>query len=254
MSDMADVPEFILGADFRHRHMRSCGSTNSELLMLDAGHDRLWLTADAQSGGRGRSGRQWMSEPGNLFASVRLEDPSSPQYAAGLSFVLALAAKDAIDVASANQVDIELKWPNDIVVEGAKLAGILLEATSASTGIITAICGVGVNCAHAPDGSATLYRTTSLAEQGCTIEPADLFAHLWSAFNSRLAQWNRGHGMASICKDWKRAAAGIGSSITARTGGSERRGIFRDITPEGHLLLETSAGMETITAADIFLA
>ncbi|MEM1366255.1 MAG: biotin--[acetyl-CoA-carboxylase] ligase [Pseudomonadota bacterium] len=232
--------------------MAACGSTNLELIKLPAGHDRLWLTADEQSGGRGRNGRKWVSDRGNLFASIRLENPSELKLAAGLSFVLALAAKDAIDALEVD-IDVKLKWPNDLLVDGAKIAGILLEANCKPGTDLTIVCGVGINCAHAPGGAETLYPTTSLLAEGLSIKAQALFVHLWRAFGRRLAQWDRGHGMASICADWKLVAAGIGSEITARTGGTERRGIFRDITSEGRLLLETSAGMETIAAADIFL-
>lgn len=243
----------MLGNGFIHLHVDECESTNSELLNLPAGHDRLWLTADSQTGGRGRSGRNWISSQGNLFASVRVENPSAPEHAAGLSFVLALAAKDAVREV-ADGLDVKLKWPNDMLVSGKKLAGILLEATSDAAGQITTVCGVGINCRYTPDSQNTLYAATSLMECGYAVEPAQLFSKLTVSFAKRLAQWDRGAGMASICADWKQVAAGIGTEIKARTGETERRGIFRDITPEGHLILETQAGIETITAADIFLA
>lgn len=193
-----------------------------------------------------------MSEEGNLFASVRLENPSSLDKAAGLSFVLALAARDAV-VASGAIPELRLKWPNDMLVGGAKIAGLLLEANTLPTGQFAVVCGVGINCAHAPDREGTLYETTSLADLGFSLEPQDLFAHLWQAFVSRLELWDQGHGMAAICAEWKRHAAGLGQTITARTGNGERRGIFRDLTPDGHLIIDTAQGRETITAADIFL-
>ncbi|MEO0496802.1 MAG: biotin--[acetyl-CoA-carboxylase] ligase [Pseudomonadota bacterium] len=253
MQHIIDVPSFVLVDGFSHRHVGQCSSTNSALMELPVGHDRSWLTAGTQTQGKGRSGRSWTSENGNLFASVRLENPSAPEQAAGLSFVMALAARDAI-CQTASGIDAKLKWPNDILIDGMKLAGILLEAMTAPDGDITTVCGIGVNCRHAPASQTALYATTSLAARGYLVEPERLFVHLAKAFAERLSQWDRGKGMASICADWKQVSAGIGTQINARAGGTESHGIFRDITPEGHLLLETKAGVEVITAADIFLA
>src|SRR5262249_16691285 len=107
------------------------GSTNSEALAYARAGERgpLWITARAQTAGRGRRGRSWVSEPGTLFATLLLTDPAQPERAAQLSFVAALALHDAITtVAPTLAPRLALKWPNDVLCDGAKLAGILIEA------------------------------------------------------------------------------------------------------------------------------
>ena len=125
------------------------GSTNAEALALARAGERgpLWITARAQSAGRGRRGRTWVSEPGNLYASLLLTDPAPPERAAQLAFVAALAVHDAIAAtAPALASELAFKWPNDVLLGGAKLAGILIEAEGAP--LVVAI-GIGVKIGRA---------------------------------------------------------------------------------------------------------
>src|SRR5438105_12858227 len=155
------------------------GSTNAEALARARAGERgpLWITAGRQTAGRGRRGRSFVSEPGNLFASLLLTDPSPADRAAELSFVAALALHDAIcQVAPVLAGRLELKWPNDLLCDGAKLAGILVEGESGSGRPLAVVIGIGVNCAHHPDGLS--YPATSLAACGVTVTPQRLFAAL----------------------------------------------------------------------------
>src|SRR5262249_34478547 len=157
--------------------------------------------------GRGRRGRAWVSEPGNLYATLLLTDPSPPSRAAELSFVAALALFDALaEIAPDLTVRLALKWPNDVLLDGAKLAGILVEGESGPP--LAAALGIGVNCAHHP--SAVGSPAIDLAAAGFPAPPKRLFATLSRTILGRLTQWHRGGGFALIRADWLRQAAGVG--------------------------------------------
>src|SRR5690348_5434067 len=136
-------------------------STNAEALARGraGAAGPLWITAAEQTAGRGRRGRPWVSAPGNLYASLLLVDPAPLGQVAQVSFVAALAVHDAVtDVASALAPRLTLKWPNDVLGEGRKLAGILIEGEG--TRPLLTVIGLGVNCRHHPD--ATEFPATSL--------------------------------------------------------------------------------------------
>ncbi len=125
------------------------GSTNVEALALARQGERgpLWVTAERQTAGRGRRGRAWISEPGNLYASLLLTEPASSDHWPELSFVAALAIHDAVvDVAASLKPKLAIKWPNDLLLSGAKFAGILIEADGGEAVAV----GIGVNCASHP--------------------------------------------------------------------------------------------------------
>ena len=232
------------------------GSTNEEaLLRARAGEPGpLWITATRQQSGRGRRGRHWVSEPGNLYASLLLADPSSPERAPQLSFVAALAVLDAVAANAPSLARrIALKWPNDLLLDGAKFVGILVEAEAAGPAF-AAVIGIGVNCRHHPGD--TPYPTTDLAAAGADLSPEALLDTLASAMMLRLAQWDHGFGFPSIRADWLAHAAGIGEDITMRAGDRDLRGRFEAIDETGRLLLrlpdgrvQTIAGGEVISGA-----
>ena len=129
------------------------GSTNAEALARGRAGERgpLWITAARQTAGRGRRGNAWVSEPGNLYASLLLTDAAPAAHLPELCFVVALAVRDALGGAAPELSSrLKLKWPNDLLLDGAKLAGILIEAESLGGKTITA-AGIGVNCVHHPD-------------------------------------------------------------------------------------------------------
>src|SRR5262245_55739124 len=164
------------------------GSTNCEALAHARAGEKgpLWITAQAQTAGRGRRGRTWVSEPGNLYATLLLTDPAPPERAAQLSFVAALATHDAIAACAGALVPrLALKWPNDVLLDGAKLAGILIEAEG--TRPLVVAVGVGVNCRHHPD--ATEFPATDLAAAGAAVTVEELFKALSIAMVHRLREW-----------------------------------------------------------------
>src|ERR1700682_3245013 len=168
------------------------GSTNAEALKLARQGERgaLWVVAGRQTEGRGRRGRAWISEPGNLYASLLLIAPAPAEHWPQLSFVAALAVHDAIvDVAAELKPRLAIKWPNDLLLAGAKLAGILIEGGEAGEEGAVAI-GIGVNCASHP--ASTDYPATDLAAAGAPVSPDLLFGVLSAKLLGRIAQWNRG--------------------------------------------------------------
>jgi BirA family biotin operon repressor/biotin-[acetyl-CoA-carboxylase] ligase len=227
------------------------GSTNAEALRLARDGERgpLWLTAKSQTAGRGRRGRAWVSEPGNLYASLLLNDPASPERFPELSFVTALALHDAIGgriPGLANR--LVLKWPNDLLIDRNKFAGILVEGEGTTVTI-----GIGVNCVHHPVG--TEFPATDLATAGVRTTPETLFAPLTLAMMARLAQWNRGAGFATIRADWLARAAGIGKPVRVKLGDGEIAGQFDTVDEAGRLVLRLADGtVQTVAAGDVFLA
>jgi BirA family biotin operon repressor/biotin-[acetyl-CoA-carboxylase] ligase len=232
----------------------SVGSTNAEALARARSGERgpLWITAGRQTAGRGRRGRGFVSEPGNLFASLLLTDPSPADRAAELSFVAALALHDAIcHTAPVLAATLELKWPNDLLCDGGKLAGILVEGESGSGRPLAVVIGIGVNCAHHPDGLS--YRATDLAACGATVTPQRLFAALSRSMVLRLAEWERGAGFEAVRRAWLALAAGVGERVLVRLPETELAGRFETLDAAGRLVLRRDDGrVELVTAGDMF--
>jgi BirA family biotin operon repressor/biotin-[acetyl-CoA-carboxylase] ligase len=226
------------------------GSTNSEALSLARQGERgpLWVAAARQTAGRGRRGRAWISEPGNLYASLLLTDPAPAERWPQLSFVAALAVYDAvIAVASAFAPRLAIKWPNDLLLDGAKFAGVLIEGSDAGgTGVVAV--GIGVNCASHP--AETDYPATDLAG----VSPAVLFRALSATMAARLAQWDEGRGFAATRADWLARAAGRGAEVRVRLPDRELAGRFEALDETGALKLRMADGhVTTIAAGDVFL-
>jgi BirA family biotin operon repressor/biotin-[acetyl-CoA-carboxylase] ligase len=230
------------------------GSTNAEALALARAGERgpLWIVATQQSAGRGRRGRQWISEPGNLYATLLLSDVASPSDVAQLSFVSALAIHDTLAALSPElRPRLSLKWPNDVLCDGNKICGILLEGESAATGGVTVAVGIGVNCAHHPRDMA--FPAANLTELGFAASPDNVFQSLSGAMVRRLDQWQRGVGFAAIRADWLTRAAGIGQAIRVRLHDRDMIGIFEALDERGHLVVRRTDGtLETIAAGDVF--
>jgi BirA family biotin operon repressor/biotin-[acetyl-CoA-carboxylase] ligase len=227
------------------------GSTNAEALRLARAGERgpLWIVAKTQTAGRGRRGRTWVSEPGNLYASLLLTDPAPPERCPELSFVAALALHDAIGGRIPGlAARLVLKWPNDLLIDRNKFAGILVEGEGAAVAI-----GIGVNCVHHPDHTET--PATDLASAGVRTSPESLFAPLSGAMAARVAQWNRGAGFAAVRADWLARAAGVGKPIRVNSGEVELSGLFDGIDEAGRLVLRLADGtIQAVAAGDVFLA
>jgi len=224
-------------------------STNAEALSLAQNGERgpLWITAERQSAGRGRRGRTWVSEPGNLFASLLLSDPAPPEHWPELSFVAALAIHDSIaEVASAIRPHVSIKWPNDLLLKGKKFAGILIEGDGAASVAV----GIGVNCTSHPRD--TDYPATDLAAGGADVPAAALFKSLSVKMQGRLAQWNRGEHFATVRTDWLARVAGLGDTIRLRLADREISGKFETVDDTGRLVvLLPNGGKEAIAAGEV---
>ncbi len=231
----------------------SIDSTNAEALRLARAGEwgPLWIVAARQTAGRGRRGRPWASERGNLYASLLLSNPSAPDRAAELSFVAALALSDAlIETIPGIARRLSLKWPNDVLIGGGKAAGILIEGESSGAAFV-AVVGIGVNCAHHP--AETRIPSTDLSALGYTIPPERLFQRLSGAMAARITQWRGGDDFQSIRTDWLARAAGLGQQIVARLEGREVKGCFETLDERGRLVLRLRDGRrELIGAGDVF--
>jgi BirA family biotin operon repressor/biotin-[acetyl-CoA-carboxylase] ligase len=231
--------------------LETIGSTSADALERARAGERgpLWITAKRQTAGRGRRGRPWISEPGNLYATLLLTDASPPDRTAELSFVAALAVHDAV----AGRIHgltrrLALKWPNDCLIDGNKFAGILVEGEGHAVAI-----GIGVNCVHHPAG--TSFPATDLAAAGLRASPDSLFAGLATAMAGRLVQWNRGTGFAVIREEWLKRAFGLGRTVRVALPEGEREGRFESIDAAGRMMLRRSEDtVETIAAGDVLPA
>jgi BirA family biotin operon repressor/biotin-[acetyl-CoA-carboxylase] ligase len=231
-------------------------STNAEALRLMHRGERgpLWIAAKTQSAGRGRRGRLWSSLEGNLHTTLLLTDPGPAEHWPQLAFVAALALHDAvIELAPDIRPMLELKWPNDLLLAGAKCAGILIEgegSEAGETGEGAVVIGIGVNCAAHPADAA--YPATDLTAAGALISTATLFTALSAKMAGRLAQWHQGNGFATIRADWLARAAGLGKNIRVRLADREAAGRFDAIDEEGSLVLvEPEGGKMVIAAGDV---
>jgi BirA family biotin operon repressor/biotin-[acetyl-CoA-carboxylase] ligase len=225
-------------------------STNSEARRLaEIGEPGpLWITAERQTAGRGRRGRVWDSAPGNLAATLLLR-PEAPIAITGqLSFVAALAVAE-MAAHFAPQAAITVKWPNDVLAEGRKLAGILLEAGPAPIGTWLAI-GIGVNLASFPQG--TEFPATSLAQLGLAPPmPDDALSVLAARFAHWYALW-MAEGFETVRAAWLARAGGLGLPIRARLPHQTREGVFEGIDSAGALLLNEQGLVSAIAAGEVF--
>jgi BirA family biotin operon repressor/biotin-[acetyl-CoA-carboxylase] ligase len=256
--------------------LETIGSTNSEARSHAQRGDKgpLWVTAVAQTEGRGRGGRSWSSPPGNLYASLLLSNPSTTDRAPELAFVAALAVRDAIAAeAPALAPRLALKWPNDLLLAGEKCAGILIEGEIEPALGVSVVIGIGVNCVFHPPAAPTLppdvepapsrpipfreeavlFPATDLRAHGADITADQLFTRLSATMCRRIAQWDRGRGFAAIHGDWLGAAHGVGEAIHVRNGTRETTGRFVGLDPTGRLVLELPGGqLENVSAGDVF--
>ena len=266
------MTDFALGpmaraAGYRLRGYDSIGSTNSEAIEAAAAGDPggVWFAARQQTAGRGRRGRQWDSPHGNLAATLLIVPEADPTLVATLGFVAgvslnrALSAilpgglvKIGIDGADAleGKSRIALKWPNDVVADGAKLAGILLEASKLPDGRHAIAIGFGVNVVAAPQGLP--YPATSLSDLGVSRSAEDVFEALGDAWVETFGMWNDGRGIGDVLKHWRASAAGIGAPVAVNQNGDVLRGIFETIDDAGRLIVRVDDNRRiAISAGDV---
>ena len=224
-------------------------STNEEArrrVLEEGERGPLWIVAGRQSQGRGRLGRDWISVAGNLHASLVLSEGVAPERAPQLGFVAGVATIAACVLCSLMR-RFALKWPNDLLLNRAKLGGILLEGLALSAGderrppAGVVVVGIGVNCAAAPQDLP--YPATALASlKGAAPSAHALFRALSDRFCETLRLWSAGSGFAQIRAKWLEAAAGPGESIHVRLAqGEEIEGRFETIDADGRLVIACGA-------------
>ena len=241
-------------SDWRHLDLPTAGSTNAEAMALAAAGDpgNLWVTAGEQTAGRGRRGRDWSSPPGNLYASVLLIDPAPVTRLGALPLVAAVAVREAIAACGLPaDTRLAIKWPNDILLNGGKCCGMLLESTTLRDGRLAVVIGCGINIVSYPDPG--MYRATALNREGISATPAMLFANLARAFDTAFALWGGGRGVPAVRDQWLLHAQGIGETITVNLANARIEGLFEGIDADGVLLLRTGEGtVRPISAGDLF--
>ncbi|WIM13999.1 biotin--[acetyl-CoA-carboxylase] ligase [Enhydrobacter sp.] len=224
--------------------LQSVGSTNDEAAHLadNGAPEGTVVWAREQTGGRGRRGRRWASPVGNLYSSTILRPACPAQRAAELGFVAALAAADIVPP----ERSVRVKWPNDVLVDGGKVAGILPESAIGQDGKAEhVVMGIGVNVGFAPQLPEMRYPSAML---GGSVEGA--LEKLVTALAVRLGQWRR-EGFESIRADWLARAGPIGLEVDVRLGTELVRGRFGGIDHDGALLLDTPAGPRKIVAGEL---
>jgi BirA family biotin operon repressor/biotin-[acetyl-CoA-carboxylase] ligase len=217
-------------------------------LALEGQISPVWIVADEQSGGRGRHGRNWASPPGNLYATLSLPEPCAPAVAPELGFVAGLALHAAASsLTGLGSPRLALKWPNDLLLDGAKTAGLLLEGLHVGRRF-TVLIGFGVNVASAPQGLP--YPAKHLAEASPAVTRDALFGALSAAWADEAARWE--NGFSGTRNRWLELAFGLGSRVTVRPPGNEITGRMTGIDERGRLLLTTEGGPRVVDAGDLF--
>lgn len=255
---------------YRLQSYETAGSTNAEALAAARSGDpgRCWFVTAEQTAGRGRRGRAWATPVGNLAASLLVVVPNNPAIAATLGFAAGLALDEALRTVAPDLVlhigldgveghgeagrrdRLRLKWPNDVLLDGGKLAGILLEAEPLADGRLAVVIGIGVNVVAAPEGLP--YPATSLAALGVGIDAPHLFRALSDSWASVARVWDDGQGFKAIRRLWLDRAAGLGEAVVVRVGEQRFSGVFETIDEEGRLVMRSPEGLiRTIAAGEV---
>lgn len=229
-----------------HRFDETDG-TNAEALRAGAEHNHVFF-AHSQTAGRGRQGREWISPRGNLFATICVAVPPS-RNPAQLAFVAGLAVLDAVSEIAPN-ADFALKWPNDVLASGRKLAGILIEAGEQGYAV-----GIGVNLVASPPDGTVQFPATNLANlAGVSTAPAaeTLLGVVCRHFNAWFDRWTA-DGFEPLLAVWLASAHGMGDTIAASTGTGRIEGRFQGLDADGALVIEDAGGdLRIVTAGDVF--
>lgn len=234
-----------LPADYYLRHMSITESTNTDALnwVIDGNKPKAFFIADSQHAGRGRRGRSWSSPVGNLYASLLVPCPDDLKSLGHYGFAISLAIYDAI-TSLAPDAPAAVKWPNDVLIDGGKCAGVLMEVGEGSQGKGLVI-GFGLNILHAPEG--TPYPVAKLADWRSGLTTADWASSILKSFFSLIDL-----PAEQLLQRWKKAAKGIGQPIKVNLPDSSIDGLFIDIADDGALLLQTEEGRKQIYAGDVF--
>jgi BirA family biotin operon repressor/biotin-[acetyl-CoA-carboxylase] ligase len=246
--------------DLRHQRAKLCNmadqftvfhheridSTNDEVrrLVAEGAPHATVVHADEQTAGRGRLAHTWFSPRGNLYLSVLLRTGLPAGRGSELSFLAALAVADSVEVLLPRQIRAMLKWPNDVLINGAKIAGILVEQADDAT-----IIGIGLNVLQAPSNIA--YKTTTIVANGGIASVDGARDILLGRLGFHLAEWYS-TGFDPIREQWLDRSYPIGAAIHAHVGGQSVTGHFAGLDPDGALLLDTPKGRRRIVAGEIW--
>ncbi len=236
--------------------LKSVDSTNCEAARLAPTlSGPTWILALEQTAARGRRGRAWANPPGNFAASLVMRPSGPPGQAALRSFTAALALFDAFAAVSGRPESFALKWPNDVLLNGGKVAGILLESTGQGGELSFLTVGIGVNLLSAPQPAqlepGALSPVSLLSETGAQVTPEEFLDQLAPAFDV----WDRRlqtYGFGPVREAWLARAARLGQRVTARTATEIHDGTFETVDESGALVLRTAQGRKVIPAAEIF--
>jgi BirA family biotin operon repressor/biotin-[acetyl-CoA-carboxylase] ligase len=240
---------------FRLHRYETLGSTNDEAKALArAGAPEGTLVwAGEQTAGRGRRGRIWLSPPGNLYLSLVMRPAGAPSRAAQLGFVAALGLGDALAALAGPALHLRYKWPNDLLANGKKFAGILLESeTGAKDGVDFVVVGIGVNIVCAP-GDVEFPATSLIAEGVAGVTPPVLLEGFARHFEGWARRWGE-EGFAPLRMAWLARASGLGDRVRVRLERSTLFGRFQGLDDDGALVLDAVEGRRRIAAGDVFPA
>ncbi len=241
---------------YGRRVLAEVDSTNAEAARLaDTLAGPEWIMALRQTAARGRRGRPWANPEGNFAASLVLQPTEPPDQVALRSFVASLALFDALVAVTGRPEGFTLKWPNDVLLNGGKLAGILLESGGQGARRLPLVIGIGVNLIHAPAADevepGALRPVSLLSETGARVTQEDFLNLLAPAYAACETLFTT-QGFAPIRRAWLDRAARLGQTITARTGRTEVTGMFETVDEAGNLVLLTRDTRQAIPAAEIF--
>lgn len=239
------VPPFVVHA----RDIVDSTSDEAKSLAAADAPEGSVVWAREQSAGRGRYTRQWLSPPGNLYMSVVLRPDVPAARTAELGFIAALAVAETVEAFLPSGPPPRLKWPNDVLVDEQKIAGILLEGQFTGMEIAWVVAGIGINVAGAPNNPA--YPATSLAACGAgAVTARNVLEKLLARLGAWLTIW-REQNFAPVREAWMARAARLGEAVTVRVGAEPLTGVFRGIDHDGALKLETPQGIRRITAGEV---
>lgn len=244
---MVKLPE-----NYDFHHLGTVDSTNEEARRqvaagFEASSKPLWISAERQTAGRGRLGRKWTSPSGNLMCSLLIAPKMPSKNLAEIGFVAGLALYDAVRM-MIPEAKLSLKWPNDVLLEGAKVSGILIESLDNKQELLAV--GIGLNLMHFPDD--TPYPAISVkAASGQIFTVNVALAHLASRFDIWLNKW-QADGFKALHKAWRERAHGLGEKIKVNLPTGELEGVFDDLSMDGQLVLINQSGTHKISAGDVF--
>lgn len=227
--------------------LKETQSTNEDVKNLPKGSDKVAICAEVQTKGRGRLNRHWISPKGNVSLSLCLE-LDTLQTAGFYSFLSAVSLAEAIEKLCP-KLKPQCKWPNDILIEGKKVSGILLE----TDGVSRLAVGVGINLVPPITSEKMLYPITSLQEQGYKIETSSMIETFITLFDEKQKIFQQ-QGFLPILQAWQQKAYGIGQEMIANLPSEQIKGVFYGLDEEGCLLLQKNNEIIKITAGDVFFS